>query len=84
MRDIRHFLRSNPQAMILLIICLVLGLGTFIVVLFGIAGSGSHQVSGDPDGSSLGILHAALTAPHATLGSVFTTMHGAANALHSL
>jgi len=62
MRDVRNFLRANPQVMVLLLICLVLGLGTFLVVLFGIATSGSHQVSGDPDGSSLGILHAAIGA----------------------
>src|SRR5947208_5431843 len=29
MRDIRTFLRQNPQVLVLLIVCLVLGLGTF-------------------------------------------------------
>ena len=63
MRDARKFLRANPQVMVLLVICLVLGLGTFLVVVFGIASSGSNQVSGDPNGSSLGILHAAVSWP---------------------
>jgi hypothetical protein len=62
MRDVWRFLRANPQVLILLIICAVLGLGTFIAVLAGIVGSGSTTVSGDPDGSSLGILHAAVGA----------------------
>jgi hypothetical protein len=62
MRDVRRFLRANPQVLLLLIICVVLGLGTFLAVVFGIVGSGSTTVSGDPDGSSLGILHAAVGA----------------------
>jgi hypothetical protein len=61
MRDVRQFLRANPQVLVLLIICLVLGIGTFIVVLIGIVDSGSNQVSGDPTGSSLGIVHAAIS-----------------------
>jgi hypothetical protein len=61
MHDIWRYLRANPQAMALLMICVVLGLGTFIVVLLSIATSGG-QNTGDPDGSSLGILHAAVTA----------------------
>jgi hypothetical protein len=62
MRDIRRFLKSNPQAFVLLIICVVLGLGTFIAVLFAIVGSGSTSPSGDPDGSTVRVLHAALSA----------------------
>lgn len=52
MRDVRRFLRENPQVLVLLLICLVLGLGTFFMVLFGIASSGPHaHVTGEPSGS---------------------------------
>jgi hypothetical protein len=77
MRDVREFLRGNPQAVVLLIICLVLGLGTFIVILVAIAGSGSHTVSGDPDGSSLGILHAAV----GVIGGAVRGFHSGISAL---
>jgi hypothetical protein len=46
---IRYF-RANPQVFVLLVICVVLGLGTFIAVLIAIAGSGGPQVSGEPSG----------------------------------
>jgi hypothetical protein len=46
---IRWF-RANPQAFLLLLICVVLGLGTFIAVVIAIAGSGGPQISGDPSG----------------------------------
>jgi len=58
-RDVLHYLRVNPQVAVLLFISVVLGLGTFIVVLISLAGSGG-QSTGDPDGSSLGVLHAML------------------------
>jgi hypothetical protein len=45
-----RFVRANPQAFVLLVICVVLGLGTFIVVLIAIAGSGSATPSGEPSG----------------------------------
>jgi hypothetical protein len=52
MRDVRRFLRENPQVLVLLLICLILGLGTFLIVLFGIASSGPHaHVTGEPSGS---------------------------------
>jgi hypothetical protein len=47
------YFRANPQAFILLVICLVLGLGTFVAVLIAIAGSGSATASGDPSGAIL-------------------------------
>jgi len=62
MREVRafaHFLRANPQVLILLVICVVLGLGTFLAVLFGIASSGSTKTSGYPSDVILG-LHALL------------------------
>jgi hypothetical protein len=40
MRAMRKFFRANPQAFVLLVICIVLGLGTFIAVLIAIAQSG--------------------------------------------
>jgi hypothetical protein len=45
-----RFFRANPQAFVLLIICVVLGLGTFIAVLIAIAGSGSGTPTGEPSG----------------------------------
>jgi hypothetical protein len=60
MRDLRRYLLANPQVLVLLVICVVLGIGTFIAVLIGIVGSGSTSVSGDPTGSSLGIVHASV------------------------
>ena len=51
MRDVRRFLRENPQVLVLLLICLILGLGTFLVVLFGIASSGHGHLTGEPSGS---------------------------------
>src|ERR1700761_9345051 len=37
MREMVKFFRTNPQALVLLIICVVLGLGTFIAVLISLA-----------------------------------------------
>ncbi len=51
MDAMRRFFRANPQVLVLLIVCLVLGLGTFIVVLFAIASSGSGTNSGEPSGA---------------------------------
>jgi hypothetical protein len=48
------FLRANPQVCVLLVICLVLGIGTFLVVLFGLATAGSDQTTGEPSGVILG------------------------------
>jgi ABC-type phosphate/phosphonate transport system permease subunit len=49
------FLRANPQALVLLIICIVLGLGTFLAVVFGIASSGSQTTNGYPSDVILGL-----------------------------
>jgi hypothetical protein len=51
MRELRQFFRANPQVLVLLLICLVLGIGTFIVVVFGIASSGPGRVTGEPSGA---------------------------------
>jgi hypothetical protein len=50
MHNIVDFFRRNPQALALLIICLVLGVGTFIAVLIAIAGSPNHNGPGYPNG----------------------------------
>jgi hypothetical protein len=39
---------------ILLVICVVLGLGTFLAVLFGLLTAGSHRTNGEPSGAILG------------------------------
>jgi hypothetical protein len=60
MRDLKKFFRANPQVLILLIICLVLGLGTFLAVVFGLLSAGSGSTSGEPSGLLLPLaLHAA-------------------------
>jgi hypothetical protein len=43
-------LRANPQLLALLIICLVLGLGAFLAVMFGLVSSGSTTTTGFPEG----------------------------------
>jgi hypothetical protein len=48
--ELVRFFRANPQVLVLLLICLILGLGTAIVVLFGIVSSGSTTTTGQPEG----------------------------------
>jgi hypothetical protein len=55
-RGFAAFLRDNPQALVLLIICVVLGLGTFLAVVFGIASSGSTSTNGYPSDVIWGLL----------------------------
>ena len=55
------YFRANPQVFALLLICLVLGLGTFIAVLVSLVTAGSDQTTGDPSGAIFGA-HSALTA----------------------
>jgi hypothetical protein len=52
LRALVTFLRDNPQAAILLTICLILGLGTLIAVMISMATSHSSGVSagGTSDG----------------------------------
>jgi hypothetical protein len=44
------FFRANPQVFALVVICLVLGLGTFLAVIFGLISSGSTTTNGEPSG----------------------------------
>jgi hypothetical protein len=51
MADLRRFLRANPQVLVLLVICLVLGLGTFLAVIVGLLSAGSTTTDGEPSGT---------------------------------
>ena len=66
-RRVSAFFRANPQVLVLLIICLVLGLGTFIAVLVSLATAGSDQTTGEPSGAILGA-HAVLAAARTFMG----------------
>jgi hypothetical protein len=62
MRDVVKFFRANPQVFVLLLICLVLGLGTFLAVVFGLITAGPNASNtGEPSGAILGV-HAARAA----------------------
>lgn len=50
MRPLVSFFRANPQALVLLLICLILGIGTFVAVLFALAGDGNGSPNGAVDG----------------------------------
>ncbi|MGI8428959.1 MAG: hypothetical protein ACR2OB_06575 [Solirubrobacteraceae bacterium] len=51
MRGVVHFFRANPQVFLLLVICVVLGLGTFLAVVFGLLSTGPGTTNGEPSGS---------------------------------
>jgi hypothetical protein len=51
---VREFFRANPQVLVLLVVCLVLGIGTFVAVLIALATAGSDQTTGEPSGAILG------------------------------
>ena len=44
------YLRADPQVFVLLLICLVLGVGTFVAVLIALVTSGTMQSTGEPSG----------------------------------
>ena len=46
----KKFFRENPQVLALLVICIVLGLGTFLAVIFGLVSAGSSTTDGEPSG----------------------------------
>ena len=50
MQAVIKFLRANPQVGVLLIICLVLGLGTFIAVLISVSQHPNGSLNGEPSG----------------------------------
>jgi hypothetical protein len=51
MHNLIQYLRSNPQVLVLLIVCVVLGLGTFLVVIIALITSGSTKTTGEPSGA---------------------------------
>ena len=59
MRDVVKYFRQNPQVFVLLVICIVLGLGTFLAVIFALATSGG-QSTGEPSGVVFSSIHVAL------------------------
>jgi hypothetical protein len=44
------YFRANPQVFVLFLVCLVLGLGTFIAVLVALVQSGNTTPSGEASG----------------------------------
>lgn len=66
MQSVIRYFRANPQVFLLLVICLVLGVGTFIAVLIALATAPTDQTTGEPSGAILGV-HAAA---HALRGFV--------------
>ncbi len=66
MHDVIKFLRDNPQALALLVICVVLGIGTFIAVVIALITAPTDQTTGEPSGVILAA-HAAWHAVHAGL-----------------
>jgi len=50
MRAVTKYFRANPQVFLLLLVCVVLGLGTFIAVLIALVQSGATTPSGEPSG----------------------------------
>ncbi len=50
MHSVIEFFRRNPQALVLLIICVVLGVGTFIAILIAIGSSSNQTGPGYPNG----------------------------------
>lgn len=50
MREMAKYFRANPQVFVLFLVCLVLGLGTFIAVLVALVQSGATTPSGEPSG----------------------------------
>ena len=61
MRAVVNYFRANPQVFVLFLVCVVLGLGTFIAVLVALVQSGNAPPSGEPSGV-IGVAGAALGA----------------------
>jgi hypothetical protein len=66
--DVIKFFRANPQALALLVVCLILGLGTFLVVMFGLISAGSTTTTGEPEGL-ISVLRGGLAAVVHVMGS---------------
>lgn len=66
MQEVIKFLRANPQVFLLVVISLVLGIGTFLAVIFGLITAPTDQTTGEPSGAILA-MH---TASHAVASSL--------------
>jgi hypothetical protein len=44
------FFRANPQVLVLVVVCLILGIGTFFAVVLGLLSAGSSTTNGEPSG----------------------------------
>lgn len=64
----KPFFRENPQVLVLLVVCLVLGIGTFLAVIFGLLSAGNQPVTGEPSGAVLPLLTHAVPREFAALG----------------
>jgi hypothetical protein len=51
MRDVAKYFRANPQVFALVVVCIVLGLGAALIVIFGIISAGSTTTTGEPSGA---------------------------------
>jgi hypothetical protein len=76
MQAVIKFLRANPQAFALLIICVVLGIGTFIAVIIALLTTPGGHTTGEPSGVILGA-HAAWHGVTAAFGGVHAAFAGA-------
>lgn len=56
MHQLMDYLRKNPQVFVLLVICLVLGVATFLAVVVSLIASGSTKITGEPSGVVLDAL----------------------------
>jgi enoyl-CoA hydratase/carnithine racemase len=61
MRDLANYMRQNPQVLVLLVICVVLGIGTFLAVIIALITASSGTNTGEPSGT-IGLLHGLLAA----------------------
>jgi hypothetical protein len=59
MHQLVDFFRKNPQVFVLLVICVVLGVVTFLAVVVGLIASGSTKITGEPSGVVLDALRMA-------------------------
>ena len=50
MRDVVNYFRANPQVLVLVLICLILGFGTFLAVVISLASAGHGTPSGETSG----------------------------------
>jgi len=66
MQGVIRYFRANPQVFILLVICVVLGVGTFVAVLIALATTPNGQPTGEPSDLILGA-QAAMHVVRATL-----------------